>query len=103
MNRMGYVGCLTCASAQLCLFVFDKIIKFLTKFAYVTIATDGASFCQAHTTMTSPPSPATSSSLLSYFCPGTHRHDLPHHRPLVGVGRLSPSLPGRPPFLVSFA
>jgi choline transporter-like protein 2/4/5 len=33
--------------AQLCLFVFDKIIKFLTKFAYVTIATDGASFCQA--------------------------------------------------------
>ena len=39
--------------AQLCLFVFDKIIKFLTKFAYVTIATDGASFCQAHTTMTS--------------------------------------------------
>jgi len=32
--------------AHFCLWVFEKIIKFLTKFAYVTIATDGASFCQ---------------------------------------------------------
>ena len=33
--------------ARCCLWVFDKVLKFLTKFAFVTIATDGTSFCRA--------------------------------------------------------
>jgi len=33
--------------ARCCLWIFDRVLKFLTKFAFVTIATDGASYCRA--------------------------------------------------------
>jgi hypothetical protein len=33
--------------AQCCLWIFHRIVKFLTKFAFVTVATDGTPFCSA--------------------------------------------------------
>ena len=48
-DLQGGSSLLKCAlkCAQCCLWVFHRIVKFLTKFAFVAVATDGQPFCAA--------------------------------------------------------